>query len=89
MKIWKYQLALNLDCEDVRMPKGANILSFQMQGGRPTIWVLVNPDNTEEHRYFRIFITGDDIPDFPQLEYIGTAQDGVYVWHLFEETEKK
>ena len=84
-KIWKYPI----NTQDVNfvleIPKGAKPLYFESQRGVPTLWILVNPNNKFEKRYFRIVGTGDTIEE-DNLTYIGTTQlaDGDLIFHLFE-----
>ena len=47
--IWKYQLDTT-DKQTITMPFGAEILSVQMQGLNPCMWVLVNPSKELEDR---------------------------------------
>ena len=72
----------------LRMPKGAQVLSFQNQNDTPTIWAMANSEAEKVDINFMIFGTGHKIPDEPHLLYIGTAQfyNGRLVWHLFKRT---
>ena len=81
--IWKYELAIE-DWVRVTIPDGARFLKVGGQGGKLCLWVLVDLEKPPRAYYFRIFGTGHDIPDGIG-EYIGTAQIGSFVWHLFEE----
>jgi len=85
-KIFKYEIPIS-DCWEITMPKGAKILTFQTQNEAPCIWVLVDPERSQEKRKFRVVGTGHEINEKDEkLEYIGTCQmmAGVLVWHLFE-----
>ncbi|MBQ8969210.1 MAG: hypothetical protein IJ064_05720 [Bacteroidaceae bacterium] len=69
------------------MPKGAKILTVQIQSGQPCIWAAVNPSSFEnETRRFRIAGTGHPVEDAIIENYIGTFQmcDGKLVFHVFE-----
>lgn len=79
MKIFKYEVSV-----EIEMPVGATILSVQMQGGTAQLWALVDPYAGTERRRFAVIGTGWDIPD--HHVYLGTWQDGPFVWHLFEAT---
>jgi hypothetical protein len=68
---------------DIVMPKGARILTLQLQGGGPCIWVLVDPDAPPETRTFHVLATGQEI-EGSLGEYVGTYQQGFFVWHVFE-----
>ena len=81
-QIWKYKVE-NI----IEMPKGAEILSVQIQNGQmfnACIWVKVNPENELEKRKFVVIGTGHSFDD-TNMKYIGTYQDGPFVWHLFED----
>lgn len=79
-----------LDIQDevvVMMPKGARVLSVQVQNGRPCLWAAVDPsEQTLEERWFRIAGTGHPIQDDVVDGFIGTIQmyDGRLVFHVFE-----
>lgn len=93
MKIWKFQITSNPnhpenlpDTFELELPIGARLLSFQLQHGVPTLWVLLNPDNKIERRRFHLIGTGHPVPAV-HLFFIGTIQllGGDMVKHLFEE----
>lgn len=79
-----------LDIQDeviVMMPKGARVLSVQVQNGRPCLWAAVDPTEMElEKRMFRIAGTGHPICDDVVDGFIGTIQlyNGKLVFHVFE-----
>jgi len=77
--IWKYQIAVM-----ARMPKGAEILTVQMQNEEPCVWAVVEPDAEKENRYLEVFGTGQPIHEDVERRYIGTFQQPPFVWHLFE-----
>lgn len=73
----------------IEMPEKAQILSIQMQNGKPYLWALVNTDNplneSLEDRTFVVCGTGQQIyGDTSSYKYLSTIQDGNYVWHIFE-----
>ena len=81
-QIWKYTVE-NI----IEIPKGAEVLTVQMQGPfNPCIWVKVDPENELEKRQFVVIGTGQSFDD-TNYEYIGTYQDGPLVWHLFEKVK--
>lgn len=86
--IWKYILPLTAK-QIVFMPRGARILTVQIQEGNICLWAIVDTDNGNEERRFAIVGTGapNEIPT--DSTYIGTCQDGAFVWHVFEYTETK
>jgi hypothetical protein len=90
LTVWKYHIAVN-DLVIIAMPKGAQILTVQLQNETPVIWALLNPAETEtELRTFICAGTGHNI-NVPaeKLVYINTYQllNGGFVGHLFEKTE--
>lgn len=82
--IWKFPLAA-LGRNAVYMPVHSQILAVQMQAGVPTLWALVQPDADRETRRFETVGTGQPLSDdLDGHGYIGTIQQGPYVWHVFE-----
>lgn len=84
LTIYKYPLETT-DEQKIEMPKGANILTVQVQNGTPCLWALVNPENRPEQRIISIFGTGNPIKP-ANIVYIGTYQlmEGKLVLHVFE-----
>lgn len=81
--VWKYQFPLTHERQVFNMPHGAIILDAQMRGTEVAIWALVHPGRPMESRFFQVFGTGDStVPD--SAIWIGTTQQGVWVWHVFE-----
>lgn len=93
MKIWKYKLSLE-ETFTINMPKYAQIIHIEVQGGVPSIWVEVPSDSfyqskkiEYEDRDFAVIGTGWE---FGSKEignagvYIGSWLDGPFVWHLYE-----
>lgn len=81
--IWKYTIT-RFACT-VRMPRRARVLSVEMQGGEPRIWVLVDLSEPLVDYHFRVVGTGHEQSGLFDAKYIGTWQDGPMVWHLFLE----
>lgn len=84
--VYKYPLYIQYEVV-VMMPKGARVLSVQVQDGRPCIWAAVAPcETSQEKRWFRIAGTGHPIEDDVVEGFIGTIQmyDGRLVFHVFE-----
>lgn len=82
MRVLKY--ILPSDDTVVAMPVQAQILTIEVQGETPVVWVLVN--NTEIHtsRRIKCVNTGDEIDSSIIKKYINTFSDGGIVWHAFE-----
>jgi hypothetical protein len=89
MVIWKYVMK-SRDLI-VEMPKGAQILSCQMQDNLPSIWIMARdervPKEPKETRRFISIETGNEtgIP-VKKLSFIDTIQfdGGRLVYHVFE-----
>jgi hypothetical protein len=83
-RIYKWTLSIT-DRQDLPLPKGARVLTVQVQGGMPQLWALVDPAAPIVHRTFDTYGTGHGMPDQPG-EYVGTYQmeDGALVFHVFE-----
>lgn len=85
--IFKYELRIT-DEQKIDLPKGAIILSVQMQGDTLCLWAMVDTDNKLESRSIAIIETGD--PCWcPNWNFIGTIQGPVFVWHVFIEPMAK
>lgn len=80
-QIWKYKLDGLIS--QIQIPIEAKVLTVQTQNEQPHIWALVNPNNEMETRKFTVIGTGHPFDD-TNMKYIGTFQDGPFVWHLFE-----
>jgi len=84
--IYKYPLHI-LDRQEVPLPKGAQILSIQMQNGYPCLWALCNPDKPVSPRTLYMVGTGHPFNMDPSvIRFIDTVQmaGGSLVFHLFE-----
>lgn len=82
-KIWKYEIPAAGEFE-IAMPGAAQIMSLQIQNGKPHIWALVKPDFVKSLRKFVAVGTGHDFEVERSDKFIGTFQMGDYVGHLFE-----
>lgn len=85
MTVWKFPLSV-ADDQPVSMPRGAQILSVQMQGAQLCMWALVDPEAPKEVRRFRIVGTGHQFDEAPAHVHRGTFQmhGGALVFHVFE-----
>ena len=82
-RIWKYNLPIKDVRGDFSIPKNSKIIHVACQ--KPHIvsfWAEVDDDNETELRHLVVFGTGETISR--NNKYIGTALDGLYVWHLYE-----
>ena len=79
--IWKFALSVT-DYQWQDWPKGAKILSVQMQDGKVCVWAVVDPTAEYEPRSFGVVGTGN-LCWCDDWEFIGTVQERVFVWHVF------
>lgn len=81
--IHKYQLVTDFSgFTNFSAPMDAKFLCVQMQGFYPFIWAEVDPENpvTQIYTIERVG-TGWAVPTHSQ--YLGTVQDGSFVWHYY------
>lgn len=82
-----HKFVLRTNEQPVEMPVGAEILTAREQGDNICVWAMVDAQQTmREKRALRVFGTGHELPDDPNLKYVGTAmlQGGALVKHVFE-----
>jgi hypothetical protein len=80
--IWKF----GLDGHDpvVAMPAGGEVVAFDLQDGRPTLWAKVDPASPRVPRRFHVVGTGWEFAE--PVVYRGMVQTaGGLVWHLLED----
>ena len=81
--IWKFPFVVD-SLVWVEMPLDTKVLHVAMQGDTPCIWGAVSPAFNKAQRKFFIVGTGHPIP--ANCQYVGTFQQGPFVWHLMEPT---
>lgn len=81
-EVWKFQLGDGMD-QNIKMPMHSTVIAVQVQHDHACLWVLVQPENVQEYRRFHIVGTGHAVPESAR-KYIGTIQQGLFVWHIFE-----
>lgn len=81
-RIFKYELEV-CDFQTVEMPLGAELIYIANQADKLMLWALVNPEREQADRQLYIYGTGYWIKHDWQI-YIGSAQIGPYVWHVFD-----
>jgi hypothetical protein len=84
--IHKYPLEIT-DRQRFFVPRGARLLTAQNQRGTLCLWAEVDTAATSEYREALVVGTGNPLPDdFAQFDYVGTAQHGPLVWHVYLST---
>lgn len=73
MIIYKYPIPVQPEFI-IDIPRGSNILSFQLQKDEPTIWCSVHPENEYIPYHFRLIGTGHEFNKDEVLTFIGTIQ---------------
>ena len=81
--VWKYILAKG-ELQYISMPTGSKVLSVQTQDGVPCLWALGDPSKSHKPRMIRILGTGFQSADVHAHQYVGTFQQGLFVWHVFD-----
>lgn len=84
--IYKYELQTT-DIQTLPLPKGATILSAQVQRGTICLWVKMDTnEGTLVTHIIRVHGTGHPIGS-GLLRFIDTVQlhDGALIFHIFEE----
>jgi hypothetical protein len=86
--IWKY--SITHDAALLKMPKGAEILTVQLQGDTPTLWALVDTEAEPFERAIEVCGTGWPLDSGVNRKYIGTFQISGFglVFHVFEVEDK-
>lgn len=82
--IWKYTLKIN-GVQELSIPKNGQILSVQIQHGKPQLWVLVDQEEQKESVILHTYGTGHPV-EGENLTYIDTFQieGGALVFHVFK-----
>lgn len=88
--VWKTDLALADGVQIHQLPMGAKALHVGCQGENVCVWWLVDCGAVLEERQLLIVGTGhrwrtDWATD---RVYLGTTQQSVFLWHVFEECVK-
>ena len=88
-KIFKYAIPI-ADEFELELPKGAEILTFQIQYEQPVIWAIVDPDSEKEKRYFDLYGTGHPMKEYPNgiLEIDGYSLSDKELKEVKEEWER-
>lgn len=80
-----YKYPLNLNCTFIT-GKIEKFLDVQIQNDVPVVWALINEELEEKEFGIYLYGTGWSLIEVEPIEnYIGTIQDGDYVWHCFWE----
>lgn len=75
--IYKYPVG------EVQIPRGAKVLTANVQDRQFYIWAEVDTDQVLEHRTFVVYGTGHKMTDDAHC-YIATIFEDPFVWHVYE-----
>ena len=93
--IWKYALSDNpampvSSYAILNIPRGAEILTVDMQHGLPVVWARIDPNAEVVRRVFHTMNTGSENLDAVRATYVGTynaTESKSLVFHVFVEQE--
>lgn len=77
--VFKYPLEFDTD---LKIPGDSAPLHIAFQNAKLCSWWEVDTDSPEITRQIRVIGTGHDVPE--DSYYLGTVQDGYFVWHVYE-----
>lgn len=81
--IFKYPLVLQ-DEQIVQMPVDARPLSVGLQRGSICLWMAARQiEDPREDRIIYVVGTGIPTDKIDNAQYVGSVQDGPFVWHIF------
>jgi hypothetical protein len=81
--ILKYTLDVIPDMQAIEMAIDAKFLAVQMQYSKITLWMVETAgESLRQKFYFTVLGTGQKFEQ-KDCEYLGTVQNGLYVWHIF------
>lgn len=82
--VHKYEFGQNTEIR-VPWPHGARVVLVAQQGNTlPTLWVECDTTLDAQLRYFCVIGTGHPVTP-PDLEHVGSAVCGSFVWHVYGE----
>lgn len=80
--IWKYPLTIS-GSDYLEIPWRFQPLHVGLDPeGTPCLWCSVDPSTKRESRKIATVGTGHPLPD-DRTKYIGTFNDGPFVWHVY------
>lgn len=84
MRIFKYPLVVS-DRQYVTMPIGAELLTIQLQHGKPYLWAWVDEHAVPSAQAIMMCGTGQPFPEGKMGKYLGTLQldGGDFIVHTF------
>jgi hypothetical protein len=87
LTIYKYLVPTAGASQEILMPKGAQLIHVNEQGGDILIWAIVEPDAPKVWREIDVVGTGWELHRIGK--HIGTAHCGTFVWHVFDTGDER
>ena len=83
-QVWKYELEV-VDTQWLELPRGANILSVDVQHGTPCLWAQVDTEAVKDSVLIVTHGTGHPMKS-NHMEFLGTYQleSGSFIGHVFK-----
>ena len=78
-----YKYPLELGTNHVSLPARAKILTVNCKDGIH-LYAIINRNQETVTRKFLVIGTGTYFVNTKNYEYIGTVEEGIYIWHIFE-----
>lgn len=85
--VWKFQLVARPGLQRVKLPAGAQLLTFAAQRGLPMLWFKCRPGNECKERVLILATTGEVLDELAGAPtYVGSAllNDGALMLHCFD-----
>jgi hypothetical protein len=82
LQVWKFTIGAGTGQQRIKMPKGAKLLTVQVQNGVPVLWALCAEEAPLVDRKLWAYGTGDALPR--ACPYVATLQIGAAVLHFFD-----
>lgn len=88
MKIFKYQVPVDGRVHRLLLSTVNQILAVGNQEGNVVFWALVDDKHIQDTFWFKVFLTGEEVPDERSWSYVGTTTFDTpaikpFVAHLF------
>ena len=89
LTVWKYPINPSREAIELKIPGGGPILSAALDPrGIPSVWAMVNDKEKEE--IIKVYCIGtgwplDEVVKDSIVNFVGTINDGIYIWHVFTE----
>ena len=81
--IWKFLVTVNDEINPIDLSEGARVVHAEPEAiNKLWVWIELDTEAEKFRRHFRVFGTGQAIPD--GFEYRATVHAALFYWHLYE-----